>query len=286
MGLNQQAAFTLIELLVVIAVIGILAALLLPALNRAKQKSQSTVCLSNQRQINLSFQLRCDESVSRLDQPEVFEWWTNEVGKPALGWICPSAPSVKDPALGYFGSVRSAWFLETGGFSVDAYHASFTNRTGSYALNWYFLEASYLGLVAATPWPNPAPPVPVRDFKNETQVQKPAAAPVLADAIEWVLCPDASDPPPTNLLGTRYIRSLVSRTFPPSLYGTMASVAIPRHGNRPNPTPIYRPPSQALPGGVNVAFFDGHGETVKLDRLWQLYWHVDYKPPTKRPGLP
>jgi hypothetical protein len=37
---------------------------------------------------------------------------------------------------------------------------------------------------------------------------------------------------------------------------------------------------------VNVAFFDGHGELVKLDRLWQLYWHVDYQPPAKRPGRP
>jgi hypothetical protein len=31
---------------------------------------------------------------------------------------------------------------------------------------------------------------------------------------------------------------------------------------------------------------DGHGELVKLDRLWQLYWHKDYQPPARRPGLP
>ena len=42
----------------------------------------------------------------------------------------------------------------------------------------------------------------------------------------------------------------------------------------------------ALASAVNVAFFDGHGELVKLDRLWQLYWHKDYQPPAKRPGLP
>jgi len=63
---SSNRAFTLIELLVVIAIIAILAAILLPVLNEAEQKAQSTQCLNNVRQLVMAWNTYLNDSNDRI----------------------------------------------------------------------------------------------------------------------------------------------------------------------------------------------------------------------------
>jgi prepilin-type N-terminal cleavage/methylation domain-containing protein/prepilin-type processing-associated H-X9-DG protein len=259
--LSRSRGFTLVELLVVIAIIVILASLLLPALWRGKDQAKTVRCLSNERQIALSFQQFVIEMGGRLGQPESYDWLQKEE---AHNWVCPSAPLRTRLANWSPGSVYSAWVAFP--WNAPIY--------GSYGFN---------GWVVSDSWPDSLAPPSISQaaffhhpsYLNEGQIQQPTLTPIVGDCVfEGPHIPLPTDGVDTNLTGLN-----------PGNYSDLSSFALPRHGNRPNPLPSSWDTSRPLFGAINVAFADGHSELMALDKLWQLYWSRTWPEYNKRPGL-
>jgi len=78
----RRKGFTLIELLVVIAMIALLMAILMPALNRAREQGRRAVCLNHLKTLTLGWMMYADENDDRIVNGEAY--W-NPSGAPLLG---------------------------------------------------------------------------------------------------------------------------------------------------------------------------------------------------------
>ena len=253
--MKTKRGFTLIELLVVIAIIAILAALLLPALSRAKAKAKSINCISNEKQVMLATKLYLDDNSGSM-----VPLWVEQGASGWSSWNYADATFViQSPTyLWWPDKLRLAGYAPAQNlFSCPALTQPATGASGN------SVSANYsLGMGMNYPEygcinPLPGFSSPVYGAARENSVGQPSQSIVFADAAG---VSNPSEPNPDNWTeiqgtGCAYFR------VPSDVadYAGGDSRSVPRHSGR-----------------VNAAFFDGHVAAVKNSSIGYNLQRTDY----------
>jgi prepilin-type N-terminal cleavage/methylation domain-containing protein len=271
-------AFTLVELLVVITVIAILAALVLPALSTAKHHAKDVSCMSNLKQMTVSALMYMDETgktILYIDTNDLDSWVGSlcPYGLTSNIVLCPATrvTNQENPGADIIGSASLAWCQWPPIMTVPV--------NGSYSMNgWLFSYDPNITSISA--WVVPPPPVVANNpqfvFNKPTSIQRPAQTPLFTDAVVWNEWPLASDPPASDLSQGQAVN-----------IAGMQRCTIWRHGGKTATSPvrvsIYPPIVLPNDAAINIGFDDGHAQMIKLNALWSLYWHYNWKPSAMPP---